>query len=642
MRRMNMKKIIGAMCAVCAALLVLLPGCPTDTAVGSDEEYIDAAVLLNERAKYSTAATFSFDEGDAGTDVTGQFIQLKPGKTANREVAVSISGADGSGYFDVQDGKIIFTGLMPLEKDFVKEKDASGESDDKEIFDRGGISNAEVITLSFRKGEESATLDVLGVIRRKGTPDPERVVIAEGDTFVLYGYDVIKSGSINRGDVKLTTPILDMAKVNAANMVTDSVYKYSNWTSVAEDSVLEMLEKINASLSVGYEGPIFGGKVESEFSSSTGSKQTRHYAKGRGLQITLQEHLKYSQPSVLKNFLDETFKMYIQEKDAKDILDTYGTHLIVQCYWGGAAEFNYSYTGTELATAEDIRVALNASYGGFSGAASGGYSEQVNELNKNSSFSCSTHGGANTSYMTAEQFMAGYKDWVTSVEADPDLCAILNFEKDLVPIWKIVREVNPHKGSEIEAEFAERVQTRGIALKDFVYVPPEETVHSYTYVTEIDVREQKGGEIPYGYNQIVRNSMYDPNYGDILDANQEAEGAWIRIPYKTEIGNNNHNAIAELNVVNTGKSATPPSTPGWTTIPFDLNEDAGGYYIWLQYRRVNSSDTAAIDFIGSYSNEYAGSGQILPGYFWVNRVDLNAGAGGNYIYLTVHKSPFTW
>jgi hypothetical protein len=632
-----MRKIIGFLCVMFA---VLLAGCPTEVGTENGEDYVDAAVLLNEKAKYNTAIVFSFDESDAGTDVTEQFIQLLPGKTASREVAVSVSSISGEGYFTLQDGKLTFTGLMPPEGDSDKEIDNS-EKEEEEIIEKSSISNGEIITLFFQKDGESAALEVLGIIERKGEEnDAERIAVSEDNTFVLYGFDVIKSSYINRSDVKITRPILDVIKVNAADMIRQSTSTSSNWESATGESVTELFESLNASISAEYKGVVFSGKAEAEFSTSRESTETKRYAKGRGFQITMDEFLINSSLSILKTLLSDTFKTDINSMSAAAILDAYGTHLIARCYWGGSAEFNYSYTGTQLTTEQDIKVALNATYGGFTGTASTEAKNKANELNTNSTFTSSSRGGNNTAWLTVEQFTDGYTAWVQSVKNNPDICGIPNFNNDLIPIWTIAEQVNITKASQIKQEFDRRATERGIALEGYKYVQPAPT---YSYVTAVDVRDQKSEGVPSGYTNIVKTDMYNPNAGGVLDANAGAGGAWIRIAYKKETGNSNHDAIAELVVVNTGNSRTPPSWSGWTTINFDLNKSAGGSYIWLLYRKVNSNDTMAIDFIGSYCESNSGSGQILTGYSWVSGLtDLNKGAGGKYIYLTVHKSPFKW
>jgi hypothetical protein len=104
--------------------------------------------------------------------------------------------------------------------------------------------------------------------------------------------------------------------------------------------------------------------VEAEFGLSENNKSTARYAKGQGFHITRDEYLKNSAPSALADLLTDTFRAEIDSRSAAHLLNDYGTHLMTRVYWGGEAEFNYAYTGTELATTADIKVALNASYGG--------------------------------------------------------------------------------------------------------------------------------------------------------------------------------------------------------------------------------------------------------------------------------------
>jgi hypothetical protein len=158
-----------------------LAGCPNNALTETGESYIDEAVLVNEKAKYATAVVLELDEGDAGTDVTDQFMQLSPGKNADHEVAVSISGAGGEGFFNLDNGRLFFTGQMPMSKDAYEQvrsglKSAVEAEADPEtkaslqalLDEMDGVPNTEVITLNFRKGETDAALDVLAVVQKKG------------------------------------------------------------------------------------------------------------------------------------------------------------------------------------------------------------------------------------------------------------------------------------------------------------------------------------------------------------------------------------------------------------------------------------------------------------------------------------------
>jgi hypothetical protein len=665
-----MKKIMGVWCAIFAGLLVLLTGCPTDTVVESGEEYVASAVLVNEKAKYNTAVVFEFDESDAGTDVTDQFIQLSPGKGANREVTVSVSGASG-GYFNLYNGRLFFSGRMPpsedaygearseLEKAIEAENDAETKASLQALFNEmNGVPNTEVITLSFQKGETTTTLDVLAVIERKGGKKQERNVADVVSSFLIYGYDVINSSYINRNDVKRGAPILDAVKVDAGGLlVKDSTATSSKWSSSSGESVSELLEKINVSISAEYKAVLFSGKVETEFSTSSSSKQIRRYAKGQGFHITREDFLMKNTARALKDYLADDFVADINSESVAYILRTYGTHLIAGCLLGGEAEFNYSYTGTELNDDTKITAALNATFSGFSGSTNGTYETQAKELNDNSAFTSSSRGGDTTAFMTAEQFTSGYSAWVASVRARPDLCGIPSFDR-LIPIWDLAAQVNPTKAAAIQAEFENMVVSQGIKLAGFTYQPER------SYVTAIDVFMNSGTPASRsGYTHLVKDDMYSSergaamntykhdgfsgSYGGLEGALKASAEMFQRDrsqPYiaYSSTATNLHDAIAELRVTSSATSLGA----GWQVINVDLCLFSGSS-LYLHYRKVNQNDTEAIDFIGGFADTNPGSGQILSGYEWVNntgRINLFQSfyISNGYIYLTVHKSPFKW
>ncbi|MDR1176384.1 MAG: hypothetical protein LBK83_13060 [Treponema sp.] len=659
--------------AALLALSLALAGCPTDTVLESGEDYVAAATLVNEKAKYETAVVFEFDADDTGTDVTARFMETVPGKSASREVRVSISGVSGEGFFFLDNGQLIFTGKMPpsvetrselvaaIAKETNEETKATLEA---QLYALDDAPNTEVATLRFEKDGTSSSLDVLGVIRRKGEGKaPERKVADVLKSFVIYGYDVINSGYINRNEVKKGYPILDAVKVDAGGLlIQDDSATSSTWTSTSGESIVELMEKINAALSAEYKSVAFSGKVEAEFATSSSAKQTTRFAKGQGFHIAREDFLSRNQPRALKNYLDEYFVEDINSESAAYLLRVYGTHLITGCLLGGEAEFNYSYTGSELNDDMKITAALNATYGSFSGSASGGYESQKKELNDNSVFTSSSRGGNNTSFTSAEQFMSGYAAWVDTVRSNPDLCGIPSFER-LIPLWEIVEQINPTKANAIQAEFERMVQVQGIKLAGFTYKPDR------SYVTDIEVFTQtiKDG-VPTGrtgYTNLVKDDMYSPDKGAVTDTSGKRFypsnilfSQWTPLPYVVYnlAAATPNNAIAEVRVA---RSDAQMDT-GWQKINIDLTLGGRNYYLW--YRKVTQTDTQAIDFIGLYSADSPGSGQLLSGYEWVNMYETTIGSKANssvtlvstinlgrinlsdygYTYLTVRKIPFEW
>ncbi|MDR1174776.1 MAG: hypothetical protein LBK83_04825 [Treponema sp.] len=710
-----MKKIIGAACAIFVGLAALLTGCSTDFMVaGTGEEYIASAVLLNEKAKYNTAVVFEVDETvAAGTDVTDRFIQLSPGKAANREISVSVSGAGETGYFLPLDGRLYFTGQMP-----------PAEDDDE------GIPNGEIITLSFEKDGETATLEILSVVKRKGDPgdpDLERIALSDEDTFLLYGYDVINSAYMNRREVKITRPILDVDKVNVADLgrraaTSLSELKYSSGQSAKEmlaelygfnDATLssslslsvlkqpaarslfdDIWGALGGASSTSASGPIagalFGGGVESAFVSGAASDAdgktivqnpgqnpgqttvpTTRYAIARGLHVTQQEWLRKASPAVLKNLLDDQFEADIATKSAAYILNSYGTHLIVQCYWGGAVEFNYSYTGSVLNSDAQMEDALYYAVTTTAAARTPEQQEMVEELTSKSVFTASSRGGNNTAFTSTGQIVTDYNSWVASIVGKSDLCGLPNIEDSLISIWDIVAEINKAKAGEIEAEFAQRVRQRSVALEAYTSPDtsnePSAPTTSYLAVTDIIVIPADKSPSFKEYTFVQTEAASDVSNGKLLDANAGL-GAAVRIGYTTAQGWGNPGAIAELRMVDkntrflsemkdklTNNSASESALEGdkWITLELSFGQHAiekgmtSPFY--LQYRRANKNDTLAIDSIGCYVSAdpalNPGALDAFPGrefvrdyYGQVTNLTPNA----PYTYLTAHKVPFKW
>jgi hypothetical protein len=484
-----------------------------------------------------------------------------------------------------------------------------------------------------------------------GTETPgDYTPVSAGNTFLVYGYNVITSAYINRNDVKMSRPILDLDKVNAAQMIVQSNATSSSWQSAAGESIMELFESLHASAKVGYEGVAFSGSVEAEFTLTEDSKNEARYAKGQGFHITRDEYLKTNAPSALSALLTDTFKNDIASRTAVQLISDYGTHLMTRVYWGGEAEFNYKYTGTELATTGEIKAALNASYGGFSGSASAELEQKAKELNNHSTFTSSSRGGDNSAFTSQEAFNTGYADWVQSVQNKPDICGIPKFENDLLPLWELVAAVDPAKAQQIEAEFEKIVTARGTALAGYVYVPQG----SRTYITAIDIQQRAASNttVPGGMTSLVKADMYNPASPTVLNIVPALRDNF-QIAYKTAIkANNNHRqAIAEIAL--TWGVAEPVIPAGWQKVNYNMGPTllTDTLKMYLIYRPVNQSDTRAIDFIGSYRADTEGTGYIDGGYEWVGlhpafsadnpRWNITT-FSSTYTYLTVHYNPFEW
>ena len=92
--------------------------------------------------------------------------------------------------------------------------------------------------------------------------------------------------------------------------------------------------------------------------------------------------------------------------------------------------------------------------------------------------------------------------------------------------------------------------------------------------------------------------------------------------------------ITDVRVIHGGNSDIPPDL-GFTKINQDLNQGAGGEYIYVTYKRELAGDP-----IMDLQVVYGGSSNVrVPEGYEKIDVDLNKGAGGQFIYLCKTRKP---
>jgi len=127
---------------------------------------------------------------------------------------------------------------------------------------------------------------------------------------------------------------------------------------------------------------------------------------------------------------------------------------------------------------------------------------------------------------------------------------------------------------------------------------------------------------------ITSNNAYPappPGYTRIdIDLNQGAGGDFIYVCYKKGVGA----PVTGLAV--TVNSGQPPTDSVYTRINVDLNRDAGGAFIWLWYTKDPDCGTV-------HDIQVQNHGGAVPDGYTSTGVDLNYSVGGAYILLSYLK-----
>lgn len=471
---------------------------------------------------------------------------------------------------------------------------------------------------------------------------PEGVAVPN---YHLYGYDVLNAGYIHTQDIK-DRPILDPDKFDpkfftAVDQSWDegsqSIYTFST-------RINEFYNKFNSDVSAEYKGVAFSGKVDTEFGTKKQTSETQTFIR------FIQYHTVYKTAFIgededLVAMLSPQFKKDIitYKDDPARIFNKYGTHLITKYYLGGRADLNFVFNNSSSLQEKHVEGAVQASYARISGKASVDDVVKSKDVLEHSTLTLKTYGGDFVSGTTVDSIAAQFPDWLKSIESKPNICRLGNWDDSMFPIWNLVEDKDI--AAALEAEFNRQAKGRQIAMDGMVDIAPAPPV-SKDYIREIAVYSAKNQQdaldkLPSGYRWVFLNpGTTDPVKKDwaksALDCNHGAGGDYVYIAYKTS--KEATGAITDIYTAS-GKNTIFPE---FTKRDNDLNRGAGGDFIYLHYRKAAKADLAnpktryLRDIRGIYGKKTT---TTLPaGWAWPQKdVDLNKGAGGDYIYLAVRK-----
>jgi len=298
------------------------------------------------------------------------------------------------------------------------------------------------------------------------------VFVPAEETYLGYGYDVIKSGYINRDGVKISHPILNKEKMFQNAIIDSAVINMQRYETFTGRSIKQFYQERNAGINLGYAGGIsgffFSGGFKTEFSNATNEsmKESIYYSRVRSYRYTQDNYIKNATSQNLSGYLTESFRADLQTLSASNLLDRYGTHVFIRYYKGGSLEANYTYTGTKLTNNTSVKNAVDASFAGISGGVTSSNSTDKTELESNTSFKYYAYGGKALGSTNMSQLKGEYGTWVKSIASNADICGIPNdFAQGLMPIWELAQASgNRTKATELQNEFKRRATEQGVAL----------------------------------------------------------------------------------------------------------------------------------------------------------------------------------
>ena len=447
--------------------------------------------------------------------------------------------------------------------------------------------------------------------------------------YLLYGYNTLtSSGNINPKDIGKRN-IIDAGKLNATDCSETSM-RTTDINYCHSTEISDFYKQFTAKAKIAYDGVAFSGSASSEFSIDKKISQNKEYLKYT--KTYLREELsngsstKKLSSMLSQNFLDdlETYK-----NEPEKIFQYYGTHLITDCYLGGNATLNFTYSNKETHTETELQASVEAAYNCASASASADDKKTADLVCKNSNLAFQSSGGDfMISGDSVEVIASQFTSWLNTIDNSPMLCGFSG--GSLIPIWELFPEKSDNYNL-LKETYEKLSNQQKIELDNMEVGPITDIIVVSTAGSEDEARKM----VPRNYNIVPVNPDV---YVEDMNCNRKAGGNEIFIAYTYDtVYDRNHNKLNPIVdiAVKKGRNA---SVENFTRLNVDLNGGIkGSDFVFLFIRRAtdeeyNNDKTVYLSKMGGY---YTKDFTLPAGWFSPNiNEDLNEDAGGKYIYVT--------
>lgn len=359
---------------------------------------------------------------------------------------------------------------------------------------------------------------------------------------------------------------------------------------------------------------VFSVSLSTSFSSSQLKTEKRFYTIIQRLLVRNQ----YSfNPRAVRHLLTAEFRHALATNTPEEIFEYFGTHFPTRIVTGARLDYSSSTRSLQNESTKDIAATATASLTMVIGA-DAEYTHtsksSIKEFQESSESELNTYGGSLekagliTGTGDTAKNIKDYEGWVGSITGNEVLIEC-GLDDSLHGVWELCDDN------------ARREEIKAAAL-EFIGRKSEGVRIGADRIVDVAVIAGKNAHIepPEGYEKVSD------------DLNKGAGGYYIYACFKSasslEIAAQRMSPVVDLAVI----MDKEPVPHGFDKIPVDLNKEAKGKYIYLCTRSAEpGTPDVGIKDIKIITGSHAGLTKPF-GYKQLPQ-DLNAGAGGDFIYL---------
>ena len=452
------------------------------------------------------------------------------------------------------------------------------------------------------------------------TPDN----LLPGASYMGYGYDIFgeyaKAEYLKRPLLKYDTYQTIDVRGKSYNIPTDVQYisvNTADFKSVSGSNSFQYRESLGISANLSGSTPAFRLSITNIFSEEQYRSNYRAFCTVQNVIRKWKLTLPYTDMNTLKSMLSDEARDDIANLSPEVLFNKYGTHFITELIIGARADYNTSLVKS-LATSSIkniFQVCAEASF--KKGTGSGSFSmvtEQELQTFESNSFTSTKVSGGRSEYGSYIFQSGNYEKWIESIDNIENLTIADFTNNSLIPIWELSADDN--RKAELNSAFN-------------------------TYAGQFELPSIVDQAIIGLQFEVTNNPPITPDPGWEMinqDLNRDASGAYIYLCYQN--GLDDQETISDITFI-IDNQVVPA---GYTKINQDLNQGAGGNFIYLCYKKEFTSNPIRRVNILIGENAVPDPGFYFgKNYYSGTKQDLNQGAGGNYIWLVYSYSlPDPW
>ncbi|MFT3993476.1 MAG: MAC/perforin domain-containing protein [Dysgonomonas sp.] len=469
-----------------------------------------------------------------------------------------------------------------------------------------------------------------------------------------YGADVTQEFLATEKAAVIDNDRLDKEAPNRIAWNLNNRQYYTEYSGATASSMLkEIASKKAISISAGYSG--VSALFKASFENKNSTRKTTNYSYGEYHLIIKKKEFRYNfsfsetGSDQLRKYVTDNFKKDVENLPPRELIKIYGTHVYTHVVLGGELTVTYS---SEILSTENketkkmaVEAGMEASIGSlFKLSTSVEVGEEKNkemtQMNSNQRINYETRGGdarlgvvGSISFDGKTQQQIDLTKWQESCTSEN--VNLIDFDPGtLIPLWMFVEP--GAKQDELKQAIAKYIEEN-----EFEDKKPEKTIN---YIKKIYISANSCEEKAISN---LRSQSWEKLNVIKKDLNEGAGGDYIYIGYTTTT--KKEEAIRDL-IIRFHKN---PPTAYFVNNSYyskvaniNLNKGTGESTedIWLYESRNSNLGNPITDLyvetVRNYSDRRVPSGQWRK----VNLIDgsrrdpdLNAKAGGEYIYLWMQK-----